>query len=247
MSRRTVALIASVALAAVAAVALISYIRSVENKANKNQTLEKVLVAKDTIPQGTTAEDASSKGLFETQDVPQKYVPTNAVGDAAQLKGQVAQVTIVKGEQIVSTRWGAPGTVGTGLPIPAGRVAMSIQVDLVPGVAGFVQPGNLVSIIVQQNARKAGTGPNGPTENRTQYILQAITVLAIGPRQVTVQGQPATAQAAGGPVLATLAVTPVEAEKLAYAVFNGRLYLTLLPQGAKPVTTPGRTLDNAFS
>jgi Flp pilus assembly protein CpaB len=124
---------------------------------------------------------------------------------------------------------------------------MTIQVDLIPGVAGFVQPGNLVSVIAQQTVRRAGAGPNGATETRTQYVVQALTVLAIGPRLVAAPGQPAPAQAAGGPVVATLALTPVEAEKLAYAVFNGRLYLTLLPQGAKPVTSPGRTLDNAFS
>jgi pilus assembly protein CpaB len=247
MSRRTVALIASIVLAAVAAVALISYVRHVENSTNKGLTPVSVLVAKDTIPAGTTAEDASSKGLFQNEDIPTKYVPSGAIGDVSQIKGEVAQVTVSKGEILVATRWGAPGTVGTGLPIPSGKVAMTIQVDLIPGVAGFVQPGNLVSVIAQQTVRRAGAGPNGATETRTQYVVQALTVLAIGPRLVAAPGQPAPAQAAGGPVVATLALTPVEAEKLAYAVFNGRLYLTLLPQGAKPVTSPGRTLDNAFS
>ena len=245
MSRRTVALIASVVLAAVAAVALISYVRHVENKSVVHPV--QVLVAKDTIPQGTSAEDASSKGLLVQETIPDRYVPPSAVGSVDQIKGQVAQVTIVKGETIVASRWGAPGTVGTGLPIPNGDVAMSVQVDLVPGVAGFVQPGNLISIIGHLDLQPT-TGPGATRQiHRVQFILQAITVLAIGPRQVTVQGQPAQQQAAGGPVIATLALTPSQAEKLDFFIKHGDIYFTLLPQGAKPTTTSGRTQDNAFS
>jgi len=249
MSRRTVALIASVVLAAVAAVALISYVRHVENQATVHRHPVLVLVAKDTIPQGTSAEDASSKGLFTQENIPQQFVPPNAVGDVAQIKGQVAQVTIVKGEQIVSSRWGQPGTVGTGLPIPNGNVAMSVQVDLVPGVAGFVQPGNLVSIIGHLDLQPlpGATGASARTIHKVQFILQAITVLAIGPRQVAVQGQPAQQQAANGAVIATLALTPSQAEKLDFFIKHGDIYFTLLPQGAKPTTTSGRTQDNAFS
>ena len=249
MSRRTVALIASVVLAAIAAVALISYVRHVESSTTDKKQPVTVLVAKDTIPQGTSAEDASSKGLFVTEAIPKAFVPPSAVGSVDQIKGQVSQVTIVKGETIVASRWGAPGTVGTGLPIPNGDVAMSVQVDQVPGVAGFVQPGNIISIIghLDLSPLPGATGINARTIHRVQFILQAITVLAIGPRQVTVQGQPAQQQQAGGPIIATLALTPSQAEKLDFFIKHGDIYFTLLPQGAKPTTTSGRTQDNAFS
>jgi hypothetical protein len=47
-------------------------------------------------------------------------------------------------------------------------------------------------------------------------------------------------------VLLTLALTPSQAEKLAYAVFEGDIYFTLVPNGQRPATTPGRTQANAF-
>lgn len=250
MSRRTIALIVSVALAAVATVALISYVRSLENKAFEGTKTVKVFVAKEDIPQGTTSEAAGQSGLFEETVIPQKVAAAGAVGSLDEIRGKVAGVTILRGEQITAARWVAPGTQGGSLPIPTGRVAISIQVDQVPGVAGFVQPGSKISLIGHLDLKPlpGATGAANREIHRVQYILQDITVLAVGPRVVTVQGQPAQqAQAQGQPVLATLALTPAEAEKLTFFRIHGDVTFTLLPAGAKPTRTPGRTQDNAFS
>jgi pilus assembly protein CpaB len=249
MSRRTIALIVSVVLAAVATIALISYVRGLENKAFEGTKTVTVFVAKDTIPQGTTAEFAASNGLFERTVIPQKVVAQGAIGSLDEIKGRVAGVSILKGEQIVSARFVAPGTQGGGLPIPTGRVAMSVQVDIVPGVAGFVQPGSRISIIGHMDLQPppGATGAQARVIHRVQFILQDIEVLAIGPRVVTVQGQPPAQQQQGTQVLATLALTPQQAEKLTFFRIHGDITFTLLPQGARPTTTPGRTQDNAFS
>jgi pilus assembly protein CpaB len=250
MSRRTVALVVSVVLAAIATVALISYVRGLENKAFEGTKTVTVFVAKDTIAQGTTAEFAAQNGLFEKTVIPQKVVASGAIGSLDEIKGRVAGVNILKGEQIVAARFVAPGTQGGGLPIAKDKVAMSVQVDQVPGVAGFVQPGSRISIIGHLDLQPlpGATGSNARTIHRVQFILQDIEVLAIGPRVVTVQGQqPAAAQQAGAPVLATLALTPAQAEKLVFFRIHGDITFTLLPQGAKPTRTTGRTQDNAFS
>jgi pilus assembly protein CpaB len=249
MSRRTVALIASIVLAAIATVALVSYIRSLENKAAAGAKTVSVYVAKDTIPQGTTLEFASSKGLFDKTVIPEKFVAQGSVGSLDEIKGKVAQVTILKGEQIVGSRWVAPGQQGGGLPIPNGSVAISIQVEQVPGVAGFVQPGSRISIIGHLDLQPlpGATGSAARTIHVVKYILQNVEVLAIGPRVVTVAGQAAPPPASGTAVLATLSLTPSQAEKLVFFRIHGDMTFTLLPQGAKPAKTSGRTQDNAFS
>jgi pilus assembly protein CpaB len=249
MSRRTVALVASVVLAAVATVALISYVRGLENKAYKGTRTVTVFVAKDTIPQGTTAEFAASKGLFDKAVIPQKVEASGAIGSLDEIKGRVAGVTILKGEQIVSARFVAPGQQGGSLPIPQDRVAISVQVDLVPGVAGFVQPGSHISIIGHLDIQPlpGASGAAARVVHGVKFILQDITVLAIGPRVVTVNGQAAPAQQPATTVLATLALTPAQAEQLTFFRLHGDVTFVLLPAGGKPVKTPGRTQDNAFS
>ena len=252
MSKRTIALVVSVALAAVATVALISYIRGKENKIFEGAKTVEVFVAKDTIPAGTTGDLASSKGLIEKTAVPEKVAAVTAIRSLEEIKGKIAAVTIEKGEQIISPRFVLPGQLKAALPIPTGKVAISVQVGIPPGVAGFVQPGDHVSIIARLSVPKKGgfSGPSGtaPSENRVQFLLQNVEVLAVGQRVVTVnpQGQQtATTQNTGG-LLATVALTNKDAEKLAFAIFEGELYFVLLPEGSKPVTTPGRTSENAF-
>lgn len=253
MSRRTVALVASVVLAAVAAVALISYVRGLENKAFEGTETVSVFVAKEPIPAGTTGEFATQRNLIERTTIPKKVRADGAITSLDEIRGKVAAVTILKGEQIVSPRFVLPGQVRGTLPIPANRVAISLEVGIPPGVAGFVQRGDRISIIAQLSVPRRGARATGtaaaPTETRVQFLLQSVEVLEIGQRVVTTtqtgqQGQ--STQQSEGRVLATLALTPGDAEKLAYAIFQGQLYFTLLPEGAKPAGTAGRTAENAF-
>jgi pilus assembly protein CpaB len=79
-------------------------------------------------------------------------------------------------------------------------------------------------------------------EVRTQYLLQGVDVLAVGQRQVQTDEQEGTVSS----VLMTLAVQPEDAERLVFAVANGSLYFTLLPEDAEPVETPGRTFGDLF-
>lgn len=243
MSRRTIALVVAVVLAVVATVALISYVRGLEDKAFEGAETVEVFVAADIIPAGTSAEFASSKNLFERSVIPRKVLAEGAVSDLSQIAGKVAAVNIVKGEQIISARFVTPGQVRGVLPIPADRQAVSIEVAIPPGVAGFVQPGDRISIVAQLSVPRGGED-----ETRVQYLLQDVEVLAIGQRVVTVQGQDQGDEQAQqqSQVLATLALRPAEIEKLVFAKLQGQLYFTLLPKGQKPQSTTGRTKQNAF-
>jgi Flp pilus assembly protein CpaB len=120
---------------------------------------------------------------------------------------------------------------------------MAVEVGIPPGVAGFIQAKDRVSILAQLSLA-AGGGQGVPT---VRFLLQDIEVLAVGRRVVvTADGQSDGQNQPQDRVLMTLALRPAEAEKLAFAIFQGQLYFTLLPPGAKPVRTPGRTPANAF-
>lgn len=248
MSRRTVALVVSLVLAAVATVALISYVRGIEERSLKGQKAVDVYVAKETIPAGTEGAFAASKNLIEKTTIPAKVRAEGAITSLDEINGKVAAVTILKGEQIIAARFQLPGQIRGTLPIPQDRMAISLEVAIPPGVAGFVQQGSRISILAELEAPKRGQ--RNVYERKVQFILQDVEVLAVGQRTVTVQqgqGTQQTTTTSENRVLTTLALTAVQAEKLAYAVLNGNIYFTLLPdQGHKAYPTQGRTRDNPF-
>jgi pilus assembly protein CpaB len=103
---------------------------------------------------------------------------------------------------------------GAGLPvsIPAGMRAVSVGVDDVVAVAGFVTPGTVVDVLV------TGMGQGGPI---TRTILEHARVLAVGQEVQTTSGKPQSA-----PVV-TLLVTPEDGEKLTLAASDGKIHLAL--------------------
>jgi pilus assembly protein CpaB len=254
MSRRTIALVAAIVLAAVATIALLSYVQGIEDRTLKDQEPVTVFKAKDAIPAGVSAEAAQSQGLIETVSVPQVVRPFTAITTLDEISGKVAQVVIPAGEILITDRWVAPGQAGGGLSVPQKKVAMSIEVDIPPGVAGFIRQNDRISVVahlqvteIRARATAAGaTASASPA--RAQFIVQNIQVLAVGQRIITTteQGQSESTEAPQGRVLVTVAVTPGEAERLVFAVLEGDVYFTLLPNGAKSVNTPGRTARNIF-
>jgi pilus assembly protein CpaB len=90
--------------------------------------------------------------------------------------------------------------------------AMSVGVDDVVAVAGFVTPGTTVDVLV------TGMGPTGPV---TRTILEHLRVLAVGQELQAENGKPQTA-----PVV-TLLVSPEDGEKLTLASAEGKIHLAL--------------------
>ena len=110
---------------------------------------------------------------------------------------------------------------GAGLPatIPEGMRALSVAVNDVVGVAGFVIPGTMVDVLV--TGRVAETGRGGD-ENITRTILENVRVLAAGQKiEQDREGKPQTV-----PVI-TLLVTPDDASRLAMASTEGKIQLAL--------------------
>src|SRR5215475_11034765 len=136
----------------------------------------------------------------------------------------------------------APKESGAGLPavIPEGMRALSVAVNDVVGVAGFVTPGTMVDVLV---TGKANTSGNNSEQSITRMILENVRVLAAGQKiEQDREGKPATV-----PVI-TLLVTPEDAAKLAMASTEGKIQLALRNTvDSKRVEPPSVLEANLFS
>jgi len=128
---------------------------------------------------------------------------------------------VAENEPILETKL-APKEAGAGLPatIPEGMRAISVAVNDVVGVAGFVTPGTMVDVLV--TGRLGGSGHTNNDENITRTILENVRVLAAGQKvEQDREGKPQNV-----PVI-TLLVTPDEATKLAMGSTEGKIQLAL--------------------
>ena len=139
-------------------------------------------------------------------------------------------VPIVKNEPILKAKL-ASKEAGSGLPpvIPEGMRAVSVRVNEVVGVAGYVLPGNRVDVLATAN----------PTDQHadmtTKVILSNVQVLTAGTRmEQAPDSKPVQV------TVVTLLVFPEQSERLALASTEGKIQLALrnpLDQGAPE--TPG--------
>lgn len=132
-----------------------------------------------------------------------------------------ALITPVAANELILDSKLASKESGAGLPatIPQGMRALSVAVNDVVGVAGFVTPGTMVDVLV---TGRVGGASRGTNDNITRTILENVRVLAAGQKiEQDREGKPQTV-----PVI-TLLVSPEDAAKLAMASTEGKIQLAL--------------------
>jgi len=143
-------------------------------------------------------------------------LPPGAPRRRADVIGHGVIVPIAKGEFILPNRL-AGENAGSGLPalIPPGMRAVSVRVNEVVSVAGFVTPGTRVDVLL------TGT-PGSGGEQQTTTVLQNVAVLASGHTlERTSTGEAQTT------AVITLLVSPDDAQRLTLASSEGRIQLAL--------------------
>ena len=168
-----------------------------------------VVVAALDIPFGQKIEQAHVKIV----DWPSGNTPKGAFSDPLLLEGRIAKQSFLPGEVILEERVveHLGGSTLASIVEPNKR-AVTVRVDDVVGVAGFLLPGNRVDILSTRN-----TGKNAVTET----ILQDVKVLAVDQTASTDKDRPVVVRAV------TLELSPAEAELLVKATSEGSLQLTL--------------------
>lgn len=162
---------------------------------------------------------------------PKGQAPEGSFSQVDQLLGRGLIVPLVKNEPILNAKL-ASKEAGAGLPpvIPQGMRAVSVRVNEVVGVAGYVLPGNRVDVVATQS----------PTEQHSdttsKVILANVQVLTAGTRveQDQEKGKPMQV------TVVTLLVNPEQAERLALASTEGKIQLALRnPMDLGAPETPG--------
>jgi pilus assembly protein CpaB len=197
---------------------------SIKTKMPVTATNEVAVASGDVYP-GT----ALSSNLVTITSWPTNLIPSKAASSLRQVEGRVVVMPIAKGEAILFTKLAPEGTAaGLGALLDETKRALSVRVDDVSGVAGFVHPGDHVDILVDLPV------PNG-SEHFSKTILQNVVVLSAG--QFWEQSNERK------PVLVntvTLELTPEEAEILNLASNQGKIRLALRSRQNKAlVQTPG--------
>jgi pilus assembly protein CpaB len=248
MQSRVLAILVAVVLALVATAALVVYVNGADRRAISGQQPRRVWVATEAIPAGTSGLTAWNTKLIRQVEVPSRNVVDGGVVGLSQIQNKKAAVDIVAGEQLLLKRWvGAEEVTGKRLlPIPEQHQALSIGVDLTRQVAGFVTPGDNVSLVLSISA-------GGENVEQSRFLLQNVQVLAVGATALT----NASAQGGGGRVnqgkgganltAVTLAVPDTQVERVVFAAEHGSIYLTLMPPEADEAPERGVNGGNVFS
>ena len=186
---------------------------------------DQVAVATSDISPGT----ALDKQWVKMDTWPQNLIPTKAASSLKDIEGRVIKTAVAKGEPILLSKLAPEGTAAglSGL-LEENKRALTVRVDDVSGVAGFIHPGDRVDVLVDMAV------PN-TQEHMSKTFLQNILVLTAG--QVWEQ------KGENKPVVVntvTLELDPAQGELLNLASNQGKIRLALRnPNSTAAVTTTG--------
>jgi pilus assembly protein CpaB len=218
---RAILLLTAAALAALGTALLLTKYMDARLAAARVPTTKVVVAAVD-IPLA----DPIDAQWLKAVDWPTAVRPEGAVSDPAAVVGKVAMTAIAKGEPVLASKLVVAGARrGLATIVPEGMRAVAVKVDEVVGVAGFVQPGDRVDVVVTMRPRD-----DGPFVAR--IVLQNVQVLAVG-KEIEARGK--DAKEAKTVTVATLVVTSEESERLALSTDRGHILLALRGIGDEEV------------
>jgi len=178
----------------------------------EDQSVKDVVIATKPLDVGSTVKAEDIKLV----KMPASAFPKGGFSKPEDVVDRPVMSPILVDEPVVDGRLAQRGS-GAGLApvIPVGMRAVTVRVNDVVGVAGFVLPGMRVDVLITGD-------PPGTAQRITRTVLQNILVLSAGKTiQTDATGKPVDAPSV------TLQVTPAQAEVLTLAGNTGRIQLVL--------------------
>jgi pilus assembly protein CpaB len=201
--------------------------------------MARIVVAKQDIPQRSIVQET----MLQVTEVPANTLPPDAITDVATVVGKPVMVPIMQGDMLTSKKVLVDMKMAgfTGL-IPEDCRAISVGIDDVTGIAGFARPGDYVDVMI---VRKEGNDGGASGE----IFMQNVMLLAInksanpqtassggndkekkdGKKDDKKDGNSGGVTAGDTPATATLAMRAEDALRLAVALQQGKIYLSLRP------------------
>lgn len=155
------------------------------------------------------------------------FIITDGQGDA-DLMGLVVRSQFKRGEPVIRTKLANPDDPNfLAASLDEGMRAVTIAVDVIAGVAGFVFPGDRVDIIVNHRVPMGPLDPNDPRSGQkaemiSEVLVQNVKVIAIDQRASSVGGEQPTV-----PRTVTVEASRQEAQRIRLAAEDGQLALAL--------------------
>ncbi len=215
MHQKRLLAIGAGALAVSALLTVFTYQSFVRKVKSATPSTSAVVVAAKDLAVGALITD----GDVRTVNLPTNDLPQNVLSDPKKVVGRGVISPMVKNEIVLASKLAAE-KAGAGLPsmIPPNMRAVSVQVNDVIAVAGFVVPGTRVDVLLTGSPKVAG----GNSDVMTTTVLENVEVLAAGQKiEPNAEGKPDKV-----PVI-TLLVSPEDAQKLTLASQEGKIQLAL--------------------
>jgi pilus assembly protein CpaB len=223
--RRTVGIVAAIVLALLGTMGLVGYVQGAKDDAVAGEKLVQVYVASDTIPAGTPASDVSD--MVTTEKVPAKVKADDAVTNLKAIKGEVATIDLLPGEQLVTSRFAKSVATSTAKGIPAGMFGATVSLDPERALGGQVRAGDRVAIV-------GILGREGVLTDTAEVLASDVLVTSVqidGTNGDDPEKKEVT-EAPSGKFFVTVALTQADLEKVVTAAGDGSVWLAAVPTGA---------------
>jgi Flp pilus assembly protein CpaB len=231
VSTRRGTLLFGLAAALLAGIAIIAYLNSYRESVKSGGALVTVLVAGDTIPNGTAGNVLASKGLYTATTIRESQLLEGALSDPASLQGTVAVREILEGAQLTAADFVPAGDSLAARLTDRERV-ISVPLDSAHGMISEIEAGNRVDVYAGFNVMPldaAGRPLNGgQARPMLRLIMADVPVFAVGEKA-----------RGSGTTNVSLGVDDVKAAQLAFAADNGKIWLALRPSAGAARSRPG--------
>ena len=175
VSTRRGTLIAALLIALLAGASILLYLNSYRDSLKAQGALVTVLVAKQTIPKGTSGSVVASKDLYTVTTIRESQLLEGAMSDPATLRDKVATREIFEGAQLTATDFGAAGDSLAAQLTDRERI-VSVPLDAAHGLIDGIEPGNRVDVYAGFNVIPLGADGRPINGGQARPMLRLILV-----------------------------------------------------------------------
>lgn len=210
MNKRVIAAVMAGVLALVGVLVLVVWAQGANDRAFEGAELVSVVRLTDPAAAGTSASELAGK--TEVVELPDEAVPEGAVTNLDQVKGLSTNASVQKGELLLKSRMGAPGSKSktSGL-VPTGMQEITVSLDTEHAMGGVLKVGDKVGVVMTFDQNVGG-------DYLAKARIDQVVVTRIG-GDIDVEDIKAQ--------LITVAVSSADAERISFARDYGKLWLTL--------------------
>jgi Flp pilus assembly protein CpaB len=230
-TRRGTILVAFLA-ALLAGVSIIAYLNRYRASLESQGALVTVLVARESIPKGTSGTVLASKALYTATTMRESQLREGAISDPSSLQGTVATHEVFEGSQLTAADF-APAGDSLAADLTDRQRVVSIPLDSAHGMIGQLEPGNRVDVYAGFNVipldRAGRPISGGQARPMLRLIMSDVPVVAVGEKP----------SSGSGSTNVSLRVDDEKAAQLAFAADNGKVWLALRPSAGAMQSRPG--------